>query len=101
VPRGKRLCCRRIVEESAVKFEIIPDIISRLRRYAEPFHANPHPIFMHFPGGADPVFPFGPGSDRGLGVLLQTASLPQPGGEAPGARLLAGLYRLHGSDIFR
>jgi hypothetical protein len=84
-----------------VKIEITPDTLARLRRYAEAFRAHPHPIFAHFPGESDPVFPFAPGSDRGLGVLLLTASLHQPGAESIGARLLAGLYRAHGNDIFR
>jgi hypothetical protein len=84
-----------------VKIEITPDALARLRRYTEAFRANPHPIFAHFPGGADPVFPFAPGSDRGLGVLLLAAALHQPGAESAVARVLAGLYRAHGNDIFR
>jgi hypothetical protein len=84
-----------------VKIETTPAVIAKIRLYAEAFDKRPPPILAHFPGGADPVFPFAADSDRGLGILLFAAALHHPGGEAAVARLLAGLYRAHGNDIFK
>jgi hypothetical protein len=84
-----------------MKIEAPPVLLAKLRLYAEPFHDRRPPVFAHFPGGADPVFPFGPASDRGLGVLLLAAALHRPEGEAQAARVVAGLYRHYGNDIFK
>jgi len=55
--------------------------------------------------GFEPLFPFAPDSDRGLGILLLAASLYKPSGSLPfgagPARLIAALYREFGTDIFR
>lgn len=76
-------------------------VLARLRRYADPFESLRPPVFDHFPGGAEPLFPFEPESDRGLAVLLLTAALHRPGGETAAAAVLGGLYRRYGNDIFK
>jgi hypothetical protein len=76
-------------------------LVENLRRYAAPFEANPPELFAAFPGGGDPVFPFARDSDRGLGVLLLAAALYRPGAESAAARLITGLYRRFGNDIFK
>ena len=76
-------------------------LVSSIRLYAEPFAKHPPAIFSCFPGGGDPLFPFEPGSDRGLGILLLCASLHRPGGEARVARSIAKLYMELGNDIFK
>lgn len=144
-----------------MSIEIPPAVRDRIRAYARPFEAYPPPILSLFSGRTEAgphhtgFFPFAADSDRGLGILLLTASLfrpgipvsrtGQPGGthpafpagagdarpsaeateagqaEGPGdgsrrdegppatthgygadeARLIAGLYREYGTDIFR
>ncbi len=78
-------------------------MLESLRQYARGFEAGGRtpPILAHFAGGADPVFPFAPDSDRGLGMLLMAAALYRPEGEEAAARLLAGLYRRYDSSIFK
>jgi hypothetical protein len=96
-----------------VKIETTPEIIARLRGYAEAFSAPPA-IFTLFPpagetraahasgdiaGASDaapaagralaPVFPFTPHSDKGLGVLLLAAAVHRPAARAPSAALSA------------
>jgi len=79
--------------------------VDRLRRYAKSFDAQEAPLFGYFSGdpkeGNERVFPFEPGSDKGLGVLLLFAALYRPGTEVPTARLIAELYRHFQNDIFR
>lgn len=88
-----------------MKIEAAPDLLDKIRLYAEPFEGCAPPLFALFPGGAPEhapaVFPFAPDSDRGLGILLLAASLHRPGGEAAAARILADLYRIYGNDIFK
>ena len=84
-----------------MNIEASPVVLEKVRLYAEPFRHHPPPVFAHFPGGTDPVFPFAPDSDRGLGIILLVATLHRPDGEASAVRIVAGLYRLHGNDVFR
>jgi hypothetical protein len=95
-----------------VKIDASPAQLDALRRYAEACEASGTlrpPVFAHFSGGvadgaadgADPVFPFEPDSDRGLGVLLFAAALHRPEGDALAARLIAGLYRHYDTGIFK
>jgi hypothetical protein len=81
----------------------LPDTaaLRKLRQYAEPFAAWQPPIFEFFPGGKSPLFPFLPESDRGLGMLLFQAALYRPGAENWSAQVLAGLYRVLGTDLFK
>ncbi len=78
-------------------------LLEALRRYAGEFEAADRspPVFAHFPGGSDPVFPFAPDSDRGLGALLMAAALYRPGGEALAARVVSGLYRRYELHLFK
>jgi hypothetical protein len=72
-----------------------------LRRYAAPFESHPPEIFAYFPNSTEPLFPFEASSDKGLGVLLLSAALYRPGGEAAAAHIIAGLYRAFKNDIFK
>jgi len=108
---------------SAVKIEITPDILNRIRVYAEAFASCRPAILTLFAAGAPDatdasdasgassedasLFPFAADSDRGLGILLLASALHRPG--APGsagfgagaASVIAGLYRGYGNDVFR
>ena len=81
--------------------EFSAELISRLRKYADPFVAHPPSIISHFSGGAEPYFPFEIGSDKGLGVLLLNAALYAPGDEIRSAELISGLYSRMGDRIFK
>ncbi len=98
--------------KSTVRIEVVPEILTRLRAYAEPFAAHPPALLSRFscapsdgaPGEA--LFPFAADSDRGLGILLLAAALHRPGSGPGGyghdaAAVIAGLYRGYGLDIFR
>jgi hypothetical protein len=90
-----------------VRIDASPALLDALRRYVEAFEAGASPtlrgaaILDRFPGGADPVFPFEPDSDRGLAVLLFAAALYRPEGEALAAHLVAGLYRRYDTSLFK
>jgi hypothetical protein len=74
------------------------DLRPRLLEYAAPFEKHPPEILAGFAQGA---FPFEAGSDRGLGILLLSAAVYRPGGEAAAARLITGLYLRFKNDIFK
>lgn len=75
--------------ETIVIIETTPDLIARLRAYADAFDASPA-IFTLFPSpfpsasasssaASAPLFPFAADTDKGLGILLLAASLHRPG----------------------
>src|SRR5690606_32159675 len=74
-----------------VSIELSAAIRDRVRAYAGPFEAHPPAILSLFSGRTeagtsdDGFFPFPADSDRGLGILLLTASLFRPGRPASGA----------------
>jgi hypothetical protein len=74
--------------------------IDLVRRYAAPFESHPPEIYAGF-SEPDRVYPFEPGSDKGLGVLLLFAALYRPGAEAATARLIAFLFGRFQNDVFR
>jgi hypothetical protein len=74
------------------------DLRTRLPEYAAPFEKHPPEILGRFAQGD---FPFAPDSDRGLGILLLSAAVYRPGGEAAAARLVSGLYLRFKNDIFK
>lgn len=74
-----------------MSIELSAAIRDRVRAYAGPFEAHPPAILSLFSGRTeagtsdDGFFPFPADSDRGLGILLLTASLFRPGRPASGA----------------
>lgn len=74
--------------------------LDALRRYAAPFADVLPPALAAF-AGRDPVFPYAPGSPRGLAVLLLAAALHWPDGEEAAVRALAWLHARFGEDLFR
>ncbi len=84
-----------------MKLALSPRQLQHLRAYAEPFTKTPPALLGHFARDGSDGFPFAPESDRGLGVMLLTASLYRPGGEVAAAKLVAGLHARFGNEIFR
>ncbi len=72
-----------------------------IQLYFQSFSEIRPPIFAFFPGGKTSLFPFGMDSDRGMGILLLTASLYRPGGEGWSAQIIAGLFESFGVEIFK
>jgi hypothetical protein len=84
-----------------LKLEATPDVLIKIRAFADRYESHPPALLAAFGN----EFPFSADSDRGLGILLLATAVHQPGGgEVFGdntARLMTGLYRHYGNEIFK
>jgi hypothetical protein len=77
------------------------DQIEKIRSYVSGFQNARPPVFEWFKGGADPLFPYTPESDRGTALLLFFCALYQNIRDEKLARVLAYLWKEYDVDLFR
>jgi hypothetical protein len=75
--------------------------IENIRAYVLGFQNVRPPVFRWFQGGAEPVFPWAPQSDRGTAMLLFFCALYQNIREEKLIRFLAYLWKEYDKDVFR